>query len=118
MVGDARAATSFPWAGFWWVCVGAVRTKGTPIGPDAFPTVKAYVRVVLRRPAGALVGASGRADRLIVTKPDHGARVHHLGSTARALLRDAECPVEVVPPRQGPEDIAGFDLERGGELVP
>ena len=85
---------------------------------QAYPAVKAYVRVVHRRPAGALIGASGRADRLVITKPDHGARVHHLGSTARALLRDAECPVEVVPPGHGPEDIAGFELERGGELVP
>jgi len=26
--------------------------------------------------------------------------VHYLGATARAVIREAECPVEVVPPRE------------------
>jgi nucleotide-binding universal stress UspA family protein len=84
----------------------------------AYPGVKAYARVVHRRAAGALIGASGRADRIVVIKPTHGARVHHLGGTARALLRDAQCPVEVVAPSHEAEDIPGLVLERGGELVP
>jgi nucleotide-binding universal stress UspA family protein len=84
----------------------------------AYPQVKAYVRVVHRRAAGALIGASARADRLVIIKPSHGARLHHLGGTARALLRDAQCPVEVVPPSAEAEDIPGLVIERGGELVP
>ena len=84
----------------------------------AYPHVKAYVRVVHRRAAGALIGASARADRLVIIKPSHGARLHHLGGTARALLRDALCPVEVVPPSHEAEAIPGLVIERGGELVP
>jgi len=84
----------------------------------AHPGVRAYARVVHRRPAGALVGASTRADRLVIIKPSHGARVHHLGGTARALLRDARCPIEVVPPGREADDIPGLVVERGGELVP
>ncbi len=84
----------------------------------AYPHVKAYVRVVHRRPAAALVGASARADRLIVSKPAHGARLHHLGGTARALLRDAQCPVEVVAVSHEPDETPDLLLERGGELVP
>jgi nucleotide-binding universal stress UspA family protein len=83
-----------------------------------YPQVKAYVRVVHRRAAGALIGASARADRLVIIKPSHGARLHHLGGTARALLRDAQCPIEVVPPSREAADIPGLVIERGGELVP
>src|SRR4249919_1328159 len=84
----------------------------------AHPGVRAYARVVHRRAAGALVGASARADRLVIIKPSHGGRVHHLGGTARALFRDAQCPIEVVPPSHEPADIPGLVIERGGELVP
>jgi nucleotide-binding universal stress UspA family protein len=84
----------------------------------AHPQVKAYVRVVHRRAAGALIGASGRADRIVIIKPSHGARLHHLGGTGRALLRDAQCPVEVVAPSHEAEEIPGLVIERGGELVP
>ncbi len=84
----------------------------------AHPGVRAYARVVHRRAAGALVGASARADRLVIIKPSHGGRVHHLGGTARALFRDAQCPIEVVPPSHEAADIPGLVIERGGELVP
>jgi nucleotide-binding universal stress UspA family protein len=85
---------------------------------SAYPRVKAYVRVVHRRPAAALVGASARADRLIVAKPAHGARLHHLGGTARALLRDAQCPIEVVAVSHEHDETPDLQLERGGDLVP
>jgi nucleotide-binding universal stress UspA family protein len=84
----------------------------------AHPEVKAYARVVHRRAAAALVGASSRADRILIGKPIHGGRFHHLGSTARTLLRHAECPVEVVPSPGGADDTPGLVLERGGELLP
>lgn len=63
---------------------------------QAHPTVVAHVEVVHARPAHALLEASRHADRLLIARPAHGGQVHHLGSTARALLREAHCPVEVL----------------------
>ena len=34
----------------------------------------------------------------VISRPAHGGFVHYLGATARAVIRDAACPVEVVPP--------------------
>jgi nucleotide-binding universal stress UspA family protein len=65
---------------------------------DRHPGVKAKVHVMHARPAVALVDASKEADRLVITRPAHGGLVHHLGSTGRAVLRSAYCPVEVRPP--------------------
>jgi nucleotide-binding universal stress UspA family protein len=56
-------------------------------------------------PAHALVRASRGADRLLLARP-HRRRTHHLGRVARAVLRDACCPVEVVPVRDGAEPRA------------
>lgn len=66
---------------------------------DRHPCVSTVVRVVHARLAVALVDASHEADRLLVGRPAHGATVHHLGSTGRAVLRLAACPVEVRRPR-------------------
>ena len=33
----------------------------------------------------------------MISRPSHGGFVHHLGATARAVIRDAGCPVLVVP---------------------
>ena len=65
----------------------------------AFPDVEAHVDVVHGQPAHLLLVLSGEADLLVVSRPAHGAHVHHLGATARAVLRGAACPVEVVPQR-------------------
>lgn len=68
-------------------------------GPrDRHPCVHALVRVVHARPELALVDASHEADRLLISRPAHGGRVHHLGGTGRAVLRSADCPVEVRAP--------------------
>jgi nucleotide-binding universal stress UspA family protein len=65
-------------------------------GPrDRHSRVQAVVRVVHARPEVALVDASHEADRLLLGRPAHGARAHHLGGTGRAVLRTAACPVEV-----------------------
>ena len=48
--------------------------------------------------AYALVRESAEADLLLVSRPAHGGFVHYLGSTARAVIRESACPVEVVPP--------------------
>jgi len=65
---------------------------------DLHPCVHAVVRVVHARPEVALVDASHEADRLLITRPAHGGRVHHLGGAGRTVLRSAACPVEVRAP--------------------
>jgi nucleotide-binding universal stress UspA family protein len=84
---------------------------------ESFPDVRVRVRVVHDGPTRALVHASRTADRLILVKPAHLGYLHHLGPTARAVLRLAECPVEIVPPRRQPEVIAGLTVEQDGALV-
>jgi nucleotide-binding universal stress UspA family protein len=63
-----------------------------------YPDVAVSVEVTHDRPAHALVQASRVADRLLLSRPAHGAYLHHLGSTARTVLRGAHCPIEVLPP--------------------
>lgn len=84
---------------------------------DAFPKVTCHVEVVHGRPARALLDASRHAERLLLVKPAHGAVVHHLGGTARAVLRDAYCPVEVLPPLPLPPDPSRLVVEEEGHLV-
>jgi len=85
---------------------------------ESFPQVPVKVRVVHDYPVRALVEASREADRLILVKPLHGALVHHLGRTARGVLRFAECPVEVVPAEpRGRLTVPPLELEEAGELV-
>lgn len=61
------------------------------------PGVEVGVRVVHRQPAQALREASRAADLLILARRVDGPVRWHLGGTLRALLREASCPVEVVP---------------------
>ncbi len=83
----------------------------------AYPDVVARVEVVHDRPVQALVEASRSADRVVLVKPIHGGYLHHLGSTARGVLRMSACPVEVVPPAAVPEPITGLTVEEGGALA-
>ena len=77
------------------------------------PEVEVDVRVVHDQPAHALREASKDADLLLVGRhADSGVR--HLGSTARALLREATCPVEVVPTRLVGSADQELRLERAG----
>lgn len=85
---------------------------------DAFPDVPVRVQVRHEDPAHALVRASRGADRLLIMRPAHGGLVHHLGRTARAVLREARCPVEVLAPvRVGREPSAPVVLEHSGAFV-
>lgn len=68
----------------------------------SYPDVRVRVEVVHENPVRALLEASRGADRLVLVKPRHGSLVHHLGGTARSVLRFAECPVEVVPATDEP----------------
>ena len=85
----------------------------------AFPDVPVRIFVRHEDPAHALVRATRGADRVLIVRPAHGGLVHHLGRTARAVLREAHCPVEVLAPRRShPELSVPLVVERSGELVP
>ena len=74
--------------------------------PDEDPA-RALVWVQEEQP----VGAASRT-------PAHGGTFHHLGRTARAVLRDARCPVEVLAPLPpGRLPGAPMVIERVGELL-
>jgi nucleotide-binding universal stress UspA family protein len=64
----------------------------------AYPEVQVQVEVVHGQAAFALVQQSAEADLLLISRPAHGGFVHYLGATARAVIRDVACPIEVVPP--------------------
>lgn len=64
-----------------------------------YPDVPVRIEVLHAQPAYALVNASVRADRLLIMRPEHGGVFHHLGAVGRAVLREALCPVEVLPPQ-------------------
>ena len=75
----------------------------------AYPNVAVHVDLVHGQAAHELVAASEHADVLVISRPLHGGYLHHLGATARAVIREARCPLLVVPP--------GEALVRG-DLVP
>ncbi|MGL5809876.1 MAG: universal stress protein [Nocardioides sp.] len=89
---------------------------------DRYPEVPLTVRITHGVAALVLIAESREADRLLITRPLHGGYFHHLGSTARAVLREAHCPVEVFPPvRERATDRAGewdLGLARDGVLQP
>jgi nucleotide-binding universal stress UspA family protein len=80
----------------------------------AHPDLEVEVRVEHDQPAHALRKASAYADLLLLARRRHGPAGLHLGGTARALLRVAACPVELVPPPDAAPDLAGLELERAG----
>ena len=63
-----------------------------------YPDVEVQIDLVHGQAAYALVTQSTEADLLLISRADHGGGLYHLGTTARAVLREAACPVEVVPP--------------------
>jgi nucleotide-binding universal stress UspA family protein len=79
----------------------------------AFPDVQVDVDLVHGQAAFALVKLSHTADVLMISRPGHGGLVHYLGSTARAVIREAECLVEVVPPVHEEHEHEGLDLLAG-----
>ncbi|WP_374455420.1 universal stress protein [Nocardioides sp.] len=78
------------------------------------PDVEVDVRCVHDQAAHALVVASEDADELVVVRRSHGVpAAAHLGSTARAVLLYAHCPVRVVPAVHVPM-VLDLDLEAAG----
>lgn len=65
----------------------APETAGTPIES----------RVLAEAPADALVAAADTARLIVVGRAAHLNAFPHLGGVTRALLREADCPVEVLP---------------------
>jgi nucleotide-binding universal stress UspA family protein len=75
------------------------------------PDVDVEVEVVHDHAAHTLVTASEDADELIIVRRAHGYPAStHLGSTARAVMLHAHCPVRVVPPAHVPV-LPELDLE-------
>lgn len=60
--------------------------------------VPVRIAVLHAQPASALVDASAEADLLVIGRPKQGGPFHHLGAVARAVLREARCPVQILPP--------------------
>jgi len=85
-----------------------------------FPGVPGRVVVVHDRPVASLVRASRAADRVVLVTRAHGGHLHHLGTTARAVLRTSACPVVVVPTEVGSELVTrqeGHDEPDSDALV-
>lgn len=82
-----------------------------------YPDVEVEVRIVHDQPAHALVRASAEADLLVMVRRTHGFPAFiHLGAVARAVLRQAACPVEVVPPEAVAAELPNLVLEESGTL--
>ncbi len=76
-----------------------------------YPEVHVEVDVRHEPAASALATASGHADLVVVGRHGHGGPLgFRIGSVARALLREASCPVEVVPRHSVGEDLSGLEL--------
>jgi DNA-binding transcriptional LysR family regulator len=85
---------------------------------DAYPGVRVRLEVTHETPVHALVRASQGADRLVIVRPAHGALVHHLGRTARGVLRESRCPVQVVPTTEAWDlSMPPIVLEEHGDLA-
>lgn len=96
---------------------------------DRFPDVPVHVEVVRGRPAVILLEATADSDLLLIARPHSVTPAGALGILSRALIREAVCPVEVVPtrPRAAKQAVAshrhdGADArgrnQHGGTNVP
>lgn len=68
-------------------------------------------------PARAIVEASAHADLVLLARRPHAFPGGHLGGTARAVLRESSCPVEILPPAAEPPGLDGLVLEAEGEAI-
>lgn len=84
--------------------------------PPRSPDVDVRIEVRHGQAAHVLVGASKRADLLLVSRRPHAFPFGHLGGTGRAVLRASHCPVEVTPPADEPVFLDDFVLEHDGVL--
>ena len=82
----------------------------------AFPSVPVRVFVRHEEPAHALVRVTRGADRLLIARPSHHGRGRGVGRVGRAVLREAHCPIEVLPACKGAAASASRGVERPTEL--
>lgn len=59
---------------------------------------EAWIQIRQGQPAQVLADESKGADLLVIGRRGHAFPLRRLGGTGHALLREASCPVEVVPP--------------------
>ena len=79
------------------------------------PGVEVALSVVHEQPVRALLRVAAGADLLVILRRAHGLPLTaHLGGTARTLLHEAACPVEVVPPQEALDEMEGLVLEEAG----
>lgn len=83
----------------------------------AHPEVPVDLRVIHGQPAKVVADASRRADLVLLARRSRTLLPGHLGGTARAVLRESACPVEVLPPdaRTAVQDLL---VEADGRLQP
>jgi len=86
----------------------------------AYPEVDVDVDVRHQDPAAALLGATEGADLLVLGRRGHGSPTGMLmGSIARAMIREARCPVEITPMHPARLDLTTPDLALSAdELAP
>ena len=68
----------------------------------AYPQVPVRIEALHAQAAYALVAEARDADLVLLMRSSSGTLPSHLGRTARAVLRDAGCPVEVLVPAPSP----------------
>jgi nucleotide-binding universal stress UspA family protein len=79
------------------------------------PAVEVELSVVHEQPVRALLRVAAGADLLVILRRAHGLPLTaHVGGTARTLLHEAACPVEVVPPQEALAEMEGLVLEEAG----
>jgi len=77
----------------------------------AYAEVPVEIDVRHQDPPAALLGATEGADLLVIGRRGHGAPIEMpLGSTARAMIREARCPVEITPLHPAQLDTSTADL--------
>lgn len=86
------------------------------------PNVRVLVRVVHDRPSRAILAAAAAAGAeaelvVLVRRPVPKHFGAHLGSTARAVLRAATCPVLIVPPHSNETESFNFEIESPGDML-
>jgi nucleotide-binding universal stress UspA family protein len=82
----------------WRVSLGDAVTDRLEPWRKAHPDLDVRVDVVHMRTLDALVNASRHSEMVLVGRSGKPQCPTYLGSSGRALIREALCPVEIVPP--------------------
>lgn len=88
-----------------------------PMRRDFPPTLQIRTEIRHAQPARAIVDASARADLIVLARRPHGIPFGHLGGTARAVLRESSCPVEVLPAELALPNLEDLVIEAEGAIL-